>query len=289
MARKNTRKEESFAHVLYELLLVIPAWCGPIVVAVAYIATRWAFPWLLSAFTQDDSAAKTTSDMLASLSVAFSPWIATAVLIIWLVAETTKWNDRRRLDRQTGLKSIQQLTWSEFELLLCEAFRRQGFGVEHNRRPSPDGGIDIRLSMAGAVTLVQCKHWKARSVGVKVVRELLGVVTSERAQSGIVVTSGAFTRDAVDFAERNPIRLIEGEQLVSMITEVQRSGATRAAVASEIADQRAKVATETATPACPKCGATTVRRIAKSGPHAGSAFFGCSRYPKCRSFQAISE
>jgi len=33
---------------------------------------------------------------------------------------------------------------------------------------------------------------------------------------------------------------------------------------------------------CPKCGSKLVRRIAKTGPRAGSEFLGCSRFPNCR-------
>jgi restriction system protein len=43
---------------------------------------------------------------------------------------------------------------------------------------------------------VQCKHWSARLVDVKVVRELKGVIAGENATGGAVVTTGQFTRDA---------------------------------------------------------------------------------------------
>jgi restriction system protein len=43
------------------------------------------------------------------------------------------------------------------------------------------------------VVFVQCKHWKARSVGVKVVRELYGVMAAKNVKQGIVVTYGEFT------------------------------------------------------------------------------------------------
>ena len=33
---------------------------------------------------------------------------------------------------------------------------------------------------------------------------------------------------------------------------------------------------------CPKCGSPLVLRTAKSGANAGSQFFGCTKYPRCR-------
>ena len=34
-------------------------------------------------------------------------------------------------------------------------------------------------------------------------------------------------------------------------------------------------------PHCPRCGGKMEKRIAKNGPHAGKAFYGCSKYPRC--------
>lgn len=36
------------------------------------------------------------------------------------------------------------------------------------------------------------------------------------------------------------------------------------------------------TAVCPKCGSNLVERTAKKGPNAGSKFFGCENYPRCR-------
>jgi len=35
-------------------------------------------------------------------------------------------------------------------------------------------------------------------------------------------------------------------------------------------------------PACPVCSQSMVRRVAKRGASAGSAFWGCSAYPACK-------
>lgn len=43
-----------------------------------------------------------------------------------------------------------------------------------------------------------------------------------------------------------------------------------------------------AAPVCPKCGSEMILRTAKSGANAGSQFWGCSTYPKCRGMVAIT-
>jgi restriction system protein len=140
--------------------------------------------------------------------------------------------------------------------------------VLDNIEDGPDGGVDLRLRKNGQVVFVQCKHWKARSVGVKVVRELYGVMAAKSVKQGIVVTYGAFTSGASDFAKANSIALIDGPKLTQMIASVQQSGNMQ--TQQEVAR------------ACPKCGSEMVLRVAKKGPHSGKKFWGCSKFPGCR-------
>jgi restriction system protein len=81
--------------------------------------------------------------------------------------------------------------------------------VLDNIEDGPDGGVDLRLRKNGQVVFVQCKHWKARSVGVKVVRELFGVMAAKHVKHGSVVTYGEFTPEAREFAKANSIALID--------------------------------------------------------------------------------
>jgi len=78
-------------------------------------------------------------------------------------------------------------------------------------------GVDLELKRAGARYLVQCKQWRARQVGVTIVRELCGVMTAEKAQGGYVVTSGQFTAEAKEFARRSRIDLIDGDELQNLL------------------------------------------------------------------------
>lgn len=105
------------------------------------------------------------------------------------------------------------LGWQQFESLVGEAFRRDGYAVQQLGGNQPDGGVDLILSRGGHEYLVQCKQWDAWKVGVKVVRELYGVVSAHGAASGFVVTSGVFTEEARRFAQQTRIVLIDGAGL----------------------------------------------------------------------------
>lgn len=49
----------------------------------------------------------------------------------------------------------------------------------------------------------------------------------------------------------------------------------------------AKTVESEISPHCPVCNALMVKRVARRGSAAGSTFWGCSNYPKCRGTRAI--
>lgn len=155
--------------------------------------------------------------------------------------------------------------------MIGEAYRRRGFSVRENTGAGADGGVDIVLSKDSKTTLVQCKNWKAQSVGVSTVRELYGVLTAERASEAIVVCSGNFTKDAAQFAIGKPLTLIDGASLTKLIGDVQRL----------------QKMNKQDSPFCPLCESQMLIRTARKGESAGKDFWGCSNFPKCRGTRAI--
>jgi len=95
----------------------------------------------------------------------------------------------RKLHEQSapgdGAAVTDGMTWHQFELLTGDASRQKGFTVVEIGGSGTDGGVDLVLrkpSKTGNETfLVQCKHWKARKVGVGAARELYGVMAARGA------------------------------------------------------------------------------------------------------------
>jgi restriction system protein len=104
---------------------------------------------------------------------------------------------------------------------------------------------------------------------------MFGLMTAEKADETIIVTTGNFTRDAKDFAAGKTIRLIDGPQLLAMVKSVQVNSAAAGPTA-------AKPATTVTDPPCPVCGKPMVQRRARRGSKAGHQFWGCSAYPACK-------
>lgn len=195
---------------------------------------------------------------------------------------------RKTLLTQTqSLDELKNLSWREFELLIAEVYRSEGYQVTEMGGSAPDGGIDLTAkSSSGQRYLIQCKHYKTSKVGVKIVREMLGVLAKEGADHAVVIATGAYTKDAIEFAKGQAIELIDGPSLIKRIQTYNQQATDSNSDAFE-ADTIANTNQDTTEPEnidkiCPKCGSKLVERTAKRGPNAGNTFWGCSNFPKCR-------
>lgn len=166
---------------------------------------------------------------------------------------------------------LDQLDWRHFELLVEGMFRLEG-RFPSRLRAGADGGIDLVLRDApeGPVAaIVQCKAWKAYSVGVKPVRELFGVMAAEGTPQGYLLTSGSFTSEAREFAKFKPLELIDGHGLLERLDRLEDSA--RSALLQNVTTG------DYTTPTCPSCETKMVRRTSKYGD-----LWGCRSYPRCK-------
>lgn len=114
---------------------------------------------------------------------------------------------------------INILSGIEFENVCKQVFENMGFDVE-TTKASGDGGIDLiaynHQPLLSGKYIVQCKRYSG-SVGEPIIRDLFGVVMSERANKGILMTTGYFTRSAITFAKDKQIELIDGTMLRELL------------------------------------------------------------------------
>lgn len=181
---------------------------------------------------------------------------------------------------QDSLTRIHSMSWQQFERLLGQVFREQGYHVRETGGGGADGGVDLILSRDGERTLVQCKHWKTRKVGVTVVREMYGLLVAHGAQRVKVVTSGVFSAEAQGFAQGKPIDLVGRTELAQWLGHRVDDQSAEAAPLSpdlSVADP---------VPLCPQCGQLMRRRQAKTASGLGQHFWGCSQFPRCRGTRA---
>lgn len=167
---------------------------------------------------------------------------------------------------------LRLLDWYQFEKLMEHAYRRSGYLVERKGGAKADGGVDLILEKDGIRTAVQCKHWRERNVGVRPVREFVGALADHGLTGGILVTLNGFTDDAKDLAERRRITLLLEHDVTAMLLGLDLDYDPELQSLLTNPEKR-----------CPKCDSRMTLRIAKTGGFEGRQFWGCSRYPRCRS------
>jgi restriction system protein len=265
---------------IFDLLSKAPWWLG--------VGAAAAF-WIGGMFAgRPDPQGDLFKTAIAPIFRFFLDALAVVSLIAAAFSAVRQLKRRKLLDRQNGLQSLRSLSWREFEQLVGEAYRRQGYDVEETGGGGADGGIDLVLRGHGETVLVQCKQWRVQQVGVEKVRELFGVLHSEGADRGILVTSGTFTREAQSFKVGKPLVLVDGPALAALVRGVRSPAATaptvqpshRPPVPPPPSNRPSAQPSDPLT--CPKCGAPMTLRTAKRGNNAGNSFYGCTRYPDCK-------
>jgi len=283
------------------LVALMPWWACVALALVSYLVLHGlAQPVVPSNIDPHHLEQLVTRSLITGLAMAGQFVVPIACLFAAGVSATQRHRRGSLLASVTHAKApdaLQGMSWQEFELLVGEAFRVQGYEVSERGGAGPDGGVDLVLRKDKEKFLVQCKHWKAFKVGVQVVRELYGVMAAQGAAGGFVVTSGSFTEEAVAFASGRNVRLVDGPKLFGLIQQAraareqpgQAGRAARAGRAEVPLPARPVtpfVGTAFAAPlamTCPICSNAMVRRVAKRGDNAGKSFWGCTRYPAgCR-------
>ncbi len=275
------RKQTSGAEDVMELTARFPWWVGVVAALVAFMFLR-----LISNIEVTPAgAAKDMGGLMfrtfIKAGATIGQWLLPLLLLAGSAVAAFRQRKRRALyndvARPGGSRTVVDLTWQDFERLIGEYFNRRGFSVLETGGGGADGGVDLMMKKGADRYLVQCKQWRAISVGVEPVRELYGVMAAHRAAGSFVVTSGRFTEEAKRFAPGREIELIDGEQLEGAIrkhaTSPKKSQAT--APGTESISSSAKRA-------CPTCGSAMVLRKAIKGSSAGQSFYGCSNFPSCR-------
>lgn len=131
-------------------------------------------------------------------------------------------NDLNSLYNNNGIvsnKSINEMSGFDFEKIILALLLKMGFDASITKA-SGDGGIDIiaycNQDFFEGKYIIQCKRWNG-SIGEPVLRDLYGVLTSERANKGILITNSNFTTAAINFASNKPLELIDGQKLINLL------------------------------------------------------------------------
>ncbi|HEY1769682.1 MAG TPA: restriction endonuclease [Chthoniobacterales bacterium] len=143
-----------------------------------------------------------------------------------------------------ALEALKRMPAESFERLCQRLLRESGFiQVEISGR-SGDGGIDGRgvVKLGQIISFhvhFQCKRYRD-SISSPLIRDFRGAMVG-RADKGIFITTGSFTRDARQEALRDgapPLDLIDGDDLVKMLKTFRLGVTVREKIVEDVSVDR---------------------------------------------------
>jgi len=143
-----------------------------------------------------------------------------------------------------ALEALKQMTPDAFERLCQRLLRESGFIQVEVTGRSGDGGIDGKgvVKLGGILSfhvIFQCKRYRD-SVSAGAIRDFRGAMVG-RADKGLFITTGTFTRDARLEAQRDgapPLDTIDGDELVIMLKDLRLGIEVRAKTVEEVSVHR---------------------------------------------------
>jgi restriction system protein len=125
------------------------------------------------------------------------------------------------------IEELQSISPSAFERICQRLLRELGFQNVEVTGQTNDGGIDGKgmLRLGGVLSfhvIFQAKRYKG-SVSPSIVRDFRGAMVG-RADKGLIITTGTFTREAKREAQRDgapPIDLMDGNDLAEKLKELK--------------------------------------------------------------------
>jgi restriction system protein len=157
--------------------------------------------------------------------------------------EVTEAVDKTEEWKEQLLNILYEITPAAFERLAQRILRESGFFQVEVTGKVGDGGIDgkgiVRVSgLLSFHVIFQCKRYKG-SVTPSQIRDFRGAMQG-RADKGLFITTGTFTREAIKEATRDgapPIDLIDGETLCEKLKELRLGVETKLIESVEIRDE----------------------------------------------------
>ena len=166
--------------------------------------------------------------------------------------------------RDSIYEALGKIDWYQFEKFSETLLSNEGYAVERKGGAQPDGGVDLVVMKDSDTILVQCKHWKTWGIKPKIVREMLGTMSINKTNKGVIYTLKGASIAASELAAQQGIGIDVGHGL-----------ADRALC--QLSKEQLDSILKTDVHHCPKCEAEMVWREGNFKP-----FWGCPRYPRCR-------
>lgn len=112
-----------------------------------------------------------------------------------------------------GLEILRTFRWKEFCQLVMQGFVKEGFKPIMEQCAPGEDKVDFVLTKNNERFLMVVKHGGAYKVGANAVRALIRLMNDNKANGGILVTSGRFDHAALKIAQGFPVLLLDDHAL----------------------------------------------------------------------------
>ena len=157
------KKQQSTAEDAVDLLAEFPWWVGIALGAISY--------FVLHRFAVQKPVLGLPSslrDSIINSAATVGQFLLPLFCVLGALKSAVIRSRRRKLIDKipagNSAAAVNSLNWQDFELLVGQAFRMQGYAVTETGQGGADGGIDLVLTKGRERTLVQCKHWRVQTV-----------------------------------------------------------------------------------------------------------------------------
>ena len=117
------------------------------------------------------------------------------------------------------LNELLELSPQRFEDEIACLFGRLGYEVKQTPY-SNDHGRDAIMMKDGRKTLLECKRYGKDGLSTRPhLQKFHSAMTTDKAYKGFFVTTGIFTRDAIEFAKEVNIEAVDGKTLIKFMLE----------------------------------------------------------------------
>lgn len=198
---------------IIDFLAQVPWWLYVSLSAICYITLQYVIPHF-----------QTQGVLVNEVHVSLGPVLAPVVAVALLSPVTfsfLKSNRRQKLhELREEIKSIQDLSWTQFREITAEAYRQAGYLILDNGPYAEDRNIDLVMRKSANLFLLQARYWCNRKIGLREVKKLFSLMHEKQASGVFLLTTGIFTIEARRYAVGRPITLVDGIQLVELLADI---------------------------------------------------------------------
>lgn len=249
-------------------------------------------------------------DFLSPAEIAFFKVLQLAVGPSYLIFAKVRLADIFYVpNRNANLGHENRIRQKHIDFLLCHPDSlRPVLGIElddsSHQRPTRRQRDHLVAGVFAAADLPLRRIPARRTYDVKELRDVLGPPASPAnprstqppepgatlSQRPLALQPGAVPsqRPPVSQTVATPSASPSGHNPGSAPTPLPPSHGSRATPSQQTPDAKSTIPSASdPSPQCPKCGAPLVLRAAQRGTNRGTAFYGCSNYPRCRHTQPV--